>query len=179
MSRLADGTATTPAAIAPPRPNLGPEPWSDPPGWGPALVPAAISLGFALILARWLLRRRRAAKADAVRGPSPAEAVVEVDPSPRRLLIASSESVRTALIAAFGPTWGSKTTEEVAADLAVVERLGSERAKALVGFLRLADRAKFAGDESLAAEGAMSWAAGFVEALTAEAAALASKKAGG
>ena len=74
--------------------------------------------------------------------------------APRRSDSASFETpmafwaarVREALIARFGPAWGAKTTEEIAAEPGLAAALGPERAAQLVRFLHAADRAKFAGD---------------------------------
>ena len=165
--------------IVPPRPNPGPEPWSEPPGRIGVLAPWLAAVALLVVLAWWRLARRRRARAGA-----PAEAAGEVAAeavrSPRLRLIAASESVRLALIAAQGAGWGSKTTEEIAADPELAARLGADRASGLVGFLRLADRAKFAGEEPAEGEtdAALAWAASFAEGLAAEAAGATSSRNG-
>jgi len=150
--------------IIPPRPNLGPEPWVDRPiGPGPlGLGLAALGLALILALARWRFRREARPVVEVT-----GDATAEVDRSPRRRVIAASEAVRVALIAAFGPAWGSKTTEEIAADPELGGRLDPGRAEELAAFLRLADRAKFAGDEAAGADEALAWASAFVAGLAA------------
>lgn len=161
--RLQEPGASRAEEIVPPRPNLGPEPWDDRAAWPGWVGPASLGLVATLVVVRWRLRERRRRPATA--GPGPASGTPDADASPRRRLIAASEAVRGALIAAFGPAWGSKTTEEIAAEPGLADRLGPERADGLVAFLRLADRAKFAGDESPPDEEAASWAARFVAGL--------------
>ena len=136
-------------AIVLPRPNLGPEPWSDPPiAWTPIglIAGAVMAVLLAAIMGRkWFLDiqlRRGIATPDGLQMDD------ETDDSPDRRLIASSRVVRGALIAEFGPTWGSRTTEEVARDPALATRLGPDAALALVAYLQRVDRAKFAGDDS-------------------------------
>ncbi len=155
--------------LIPPRPNLGPEPWADPPGGPRRLPPWAWFLAPALLLAAWRwrrLRRRRIRPA----GDGLAAPPADPDPSPRLRMIAASDSVRVALIGAFGPSWKSKTTEEIAAEPAVGDRLGPDRAARLGEFLAEADRAKFAGQEPGGVEGWEAWAASFAEGLAAGAA---------
>ena len=155
-SPLAPAGSPDAGALVLPRPNLGPVPWSEPaPPWTPIGLAGAGMLaaaGAALVLRRWLrtrhLRRNLAEHDPALDGP-------EAD-APDRRLIASSRAVRAALIAAFGPTWGSRTTEEVARDPDLAARLGPAAAGALVDYLRRVDHAKFAGDE---AEDADHWIA--------------------
>jgi len=152
--------------IVPPRPNLGPEPWvvrSDWPG-GPGPWLGAIGLALILAIVRWRKRRLMGRPI----GESPGDPPAEAEPSPRRRLIGASEAVRGALIEAFGPGWGSKTTEEIAADPGLSERLDPDRAEGLLAFLRLADRAKFAGDEPAGADEALAWADAFVAGLGAD-----------
>lgn len=45
---------------------------------------------------------------------------------------------------AFGAAWLAKTTEEIANDPVLVDRIGPEPAAQLIAFLAEADRAKFA-----------------------------------
>src|SRR5262249_52879285 len=78
-----------------------------------------------------------------------------------------SAQIRDALIVRFGPAWGAKTTEEIAAEPALAAALGPEGAEQLVRFLHEADRARFAGTEAAAAHGP-EWAA-WVAAFVAEA----------
>jgi hypothetical protein len=75
-----------------------------------------------------------------------------------------SALVRQALVARFGPSWGAKTTEEIAAEPGLADRLGPERAEGLVRFLREADRAKFAGETAATFQGPEwnDWVSAFV-----------------
>ncbi len=138
-----------PAKLVLPRPNLGPEPWSEP---RPSLGPIELILGSTLaILASAILirtwRRWRARRLAATRPADPSGSSLEAEPTPSRRLIASSQAVRAALIAEFGAAWGSRTTEEIADDPTLADRLGPEQARAVVAYLRRVDRAKFAGEE--------------------------------
>lgn len=58
-------------------------------------------------------------------------------------MAAWSTAIRAALGARFGGHWQARTTEEIAADPTLGERLGPEPAAELVRFLALADLAKF------------------------------------
>ena len=151
MSRIDDPTPPpTPveAKVVLPRPNLGPEPWAEPePAFGPfGWVSGSILLILALTLTirrwRWGLRRR--STIDPADSTTPN---LEAESSPSRRLIASSRGVRAALIAEFGPGWGSRTTEEIANDPSLADRLGTELAGKVVAYLLRVDRAKFAGEE--------------------------------
>ena len=121
-----------------PRPNLGPEPWAEPPtGW---ITVELVGLGILAVgLAGLAIRRRgrRQPRADSPPTPNPTAAG---DPTPNRRLIASAAPVRAALIAEFGAAWGSRTTEEIAADPALGARLGPEAARQFVGYLEEVDR---------------------------------------
>ena len=153
-----------PARIVLPRPNLGPEPWSETRRtWRataglPGLVVAAVVL--ALILRRWL--GKRAARRRAASPLDRLDREVAAEPSPARRLIASSGAVRAALIAEFGPTWGSRTTEEVTTDPALSARLGDEVARSVVAYLRQVDRAKFAGEDPADADATIAAARSFL-----------------
>ena len=48
-------------------------------------------------------------------------------------------------MASFGLAWAAKTTEEVAAEPILTDRLDPESLEGLLALLRSADRAKFAG----------------------------------
>ena len=148
--------------IVPPRPNLGPEPWVDPPGWARRSGPWLATSGLLIALAWWRLERRRRLRALRPMLDGSEEVPPPPDRTPRRRMIDASGAVRLALIEAFGPGFGSKTTEEIAADPGLQGRADIEE---LVAFLRLADRAKFAGDESIEAEHAIAWADGFIGGL--------------
>ena len=131
-----------------PRPNLGPEPWSSP----SATTPAELVVGGVLVLLLAFLavrkwRRRRAAAREELDQIDRSVSIYGSSLTPSHRLIASSSRVRAGLIAEFGPTWGARTTEEIARDPILAERLGPEIADAIVVYLDRVDRAKFAGEE--------------------------------
>jgi hypothetical protein len=129
------------AVLVPPRPNLGPEP-----------LPRSLSIT-ALVLAGLLVaavaatvlarlvrfRRQRRDRRDT----APFEAPAGPFDSRGEQMAAWSLAIRAALAARFGGHWHARTTEEIAADPIVAERLGPELATALVRFLAVADLAKF------------------------------------
>lgn len=133
------------APVTPPRPNLGPEPWSEagrPVSWM-ALAGAGLAIVVAFVFwAAW--RRRRRAKLRPPPAPHP-DAIAD---SPAERLIAQARSVRSAIEARLGPEWAARTTEEVAGSAAVRDWLGAARAEELRQFLSAADRAKFASFEA-------------------------------
>ena len=99
-------------ALVPPRPNLGPEPWSEPQPIAPCISASARDRRFALWLARLVRLRREPARAGRARCRSPLR---------RRLhaagrLVALSHSIREALADPFGTAWRAKTDEELAAE---------------------------------------------------------------
>lgn len=140
--------ASTIAPVRPadlPSPNLGPVPINDPPEWpGPAREAGLAILVVAAIVMAWFGRawRRRAARKPAV-GDVAGPLSFASDPTDAGRLIASSREVRDALVAAFGPSMGSKTTEEIADDPSVVARLPADLAARIVSYLAEVDRAKF------------------------------------
>lgn len=147
-------------SLVPPRPNLGPEPWPEPPGWSGRAVGAMLGLMGLLLLLAWRWQRRRVRRHSA--RPSSVEAIPEetVD-DPRRRLIASAEVARGALIAAFGPAWRSKTTEEIADDTGPSARFEPAEVERLVALLRLADRVKFASADPGPPDDWEAWSARF------------------
>ena len=156
---------TAAESLVPPRPNLGPEPWPEPSGWPGTRGWAGLVVALIVAAVAWrAVRRRTAGAAVAVEaGPPPDDR----DQSPGRRLIAASEVVRTALIEAFGPAWGSRTTEEVADDPTLAGRLDPAEVDRLVGLLREADRVKFGSAEPDAADDWEVWASGLASALAA------------
>ncbi len=118
--------ASGPATLVLPRPNLGPEPWSEPrPGWGPA----ELAIGLALVAGLLGLATRRARRRRADRRPASdlgGAGLDPPDPTPSRRLIASAGPVRAALVAEFGVAWAARTTEEIALDPTLADRLGPE-----------------------------------------------------
>ena len=145
-----DDTAASPPVpqIVLPRPNLGPEPWSSPTTSTPAeLIVGGLLITMLVWLAVRKWRRGRAAarlELDQIDGST---ALNHADSTPSHRLIASSPRVRAALITEFGPTWGARTTEEIARDPILTDRLGPAIAADLVAYLDRVDRAKFAGEE--------------------------------
>lgn len=138
-----------------PRPNLGPEPWPSAPLW----PWAATVLGSVFVLAViMLLRRRRRARATAAAASSPvgSNGVAPIVAEPADL-------VRSALVRAFGTTWRSRTTEEVAASSELEERFGGAVAGRVVDYLRAVDRSKFSADPAGPSEELGWWAARFAE----------------
>jgi hypothetical protein len=126
--------------LVPPRPNLGPEPWSEPRADRLPLEEAALAMG-ALLLAVWIIRRRLAAR----RRPGVAPARVDLaaaDPATQLVMMAGR--ARETLAERFGPALLARTTEEIAADSQLREALGDPRFDSLVRLLATADRRKFA-----------------------------------
>jgi hypothetical protein len=130
--------------LVPPRPNLGPEPWSD-------LQPIALFfwVGGALpaLLVIWLVwRRLRSARIKQAgldlsnQGP--------LDTSPRGRLVALSNSMRDVMANQFGTAWRAKTTEELSAEPRLEQALGDDQLKELTRFLDQVDRLKFAPERS-------------------------------
>lgn len=148
-----------PAALVPPHPNLGPEPFPEPGSVGvwPWLTGLALAAGlFAGLLGS---RRRRRATARARGGLSD----TRLPGSPAGGVVALAEAARAALVARFGEPWRTKTTEEIAADPAPAGAFGVETAATLIALLGEADRLKFSGGGSpgagLQGEGGEDWAA--------------------
>ncbi len=130
-----------PRGLVPPRPNLGPEPWTEPEvtPW----LPLALGLAaLAVLLLAWL--RRRGARR--VRGAVPATDGPAADPTPRDRLVGLSETIRDALTAQFGHSCRAKTTEELSADERLAQLLGPDGFRELIQFLDRIDRLKFAPD---------------------------------
>jgi hypothetical protein len=147
----------TPASLVPPYPNLGPEPltqhWYEggrPVGVGLIL---AVVAAFVLMLRAWRKQGRQAAPDGARAGGSEADGTVA---AVRDRFIARSTAVRTALVERFGNPWRAKTTEEVAVALGGDGSVDGDLVERLVGFLHLADLAKFGGAQFDGAAGALS-----------------------
>lgn len=147
----------------PPRPNLGPEPWPESPRWPVGVASGGVLVAMGVMGALWWRRRKRAG---ALATSSQMKAG-EAEESPVQRLVGSSELVRAALIGAFGPSWGSRTTEEIAHEPALLARVEPAEVERLVSLLRAADRVKFAGREPDPAEDWGPWAASFVASLAA------------
>lgn len=129
-----------PRMLVPPRPNPGPEPWSEVRSsqWS---VLAALLLAMWLVVGWTILRRRR--QHHGVRNAASGR-VVSVDDSPSAKLLILAEEVRGTLITRFGPTMRARTTEEIAADPQVKEILGEQRLDPLIRLFEEADHWKFA-----------------------------------
>lgn len=123
--------------LAPPRPNLGPEPMSA--DGSPALATAALLLGGFLVLVAMAILWRRRRLADRTTEPPGAF----LDDSPEARLLALRERARTILARRFGPALRARTTEEVAADVQLAEVLGGDDLVRLINLLRAGDRALF------------------------------------
>ena len=129
-------------APLPPRPNLGPEPWSRP-NPSPAVV-AGLGSTFlifafaALLFGRY--RRRKRMKSPSI--PVNNESASSLENAPE--IVAWFDRVRALLVARFGPTWNAKTTEELLAAPELLALLDPDRLERLSLSLLSADRAKFA-----------------------------------
>ena len=127
--------------LVPPRPNLGPEPWSEVKmSWR---FPVAIgSVAAPLLLAAfWWLMRRRVSR----RGRTRLEfSSTTSDDSPSSKLLNMAGQVRESLAARFGPSIRARTTEEIAADEQLRDALGESQFGPLLQLLATADRWKFA-----------------------------------
>jgi hypothetical protein len=129
--------------LVPPRPNLGPEPWTEPQGLARSPFSIAAGLGtlVVVLLVTWLLRRRRLRHAR----QAPRTSTLEPsDDSPHGRIVRLAADVRQVLSAQLGPTMRARTTEELAADPLVQERLGAEQFELLIQLLSRADLWKFA-----------------------------------
>jgi hypothetical protein len=127
--------------LVPPRPNLGPEPLSDPAIFSP-LALMVILAGLAIAAALFWNRRnrkRRSSTPDQNNGAADSEE----PPSVRDRLIALSPTIRSALTGRFGPSCLAKTTEELASDDRIGEILGQADFERLIGILNAIDRLKF------------------------------------
>ena len=125
--------------LVPPRPNLGPEPWSEErlsiwPLLGVGLVLAALLAG-----AIWLIRRRRKRRL----AVSPPQPVTSLD-TPDAQLLSLAVQARETLATRFGPSLRARTTEEISNDAVVKEALGDDHFASLIRLLSTADHWKFA-----------------------------------
>ncbi len=127
--------------LIPPRPNLGPETWSEEPSsvlpfWSAGIALLVLLAGAVGI---FFYRRRRSGRRTAK--PSPAEALPVI---PAAQLLNLAGQIREDLAARFGPSLRARTTQEIAADLEVREVLGVEHLEPMIRLLYLADYCKFA-----------------------------------
>ncbi len=133
---------TAPRGLVPPRPNLGPEPWSEPQSMRAVYVALALALlvilSSATLYGVWRLRRGGRAKGEK-RPPFD-----RPDATPRQRLIGLWGSLRKALADRLGASYRARTTEELAADEKLRELLGEELFNQLIHFLDQLDQLKFA-----------------------------------
>jgi hypothetical protein len=130
--------------VIPPRPNLGPEPWSEqrPEPFPLAEVTfATAALLLVMVLAAAWRRRRRTTRLRTA-SASPLALPSGGDPSARLVILAGQ--ARETLAARFGPSLRARTTEEIAADPRLRESLGDSHFVPIVRLLATADRWKFA-----------------------------------
>lgn len=131
----------TSEGLAPPRPNLGPEPM-DADG-SPALMIALLLGGFIILAALLALRRRWTVHQMAETAKWTAEGSAEAR------LLALRERARALLAARLGPALRARTTEELADDAHLAEALGPEKLTQLIALLRAGDRLLFDGDSPM------------------------------
>ncbi len=126
--------------LVPPRPNLGPEPWSEEslPPW--PLLTVGLVLAAALLASLiWMLRRRRRRG----RAVAPPQSVTALD-TPDAQLLSLAVQARETLATRFGPALRARTTEEISSDAVVKEALGEDHFASLIRLPATADRWKFA-----------------------------------
>lgn len=127
-------------SLAPPRPNLGPEPLE--PGAILIQLASVLLIGAFILAALFALWRWRSRH----RITSPTKPMI--DDSPEARLIALRERARTILAARFGPTVRARTTEELADDARMAEALGNDNLVQLANLLHAGDRALFDRDSA-------------------------------
>ncbi len=128
-----------PKILVPPRPNLGPEPWSvERPSQWPLVV---LGLVTALLLACliWIIRRRRRSRPTV----TPTQPVPSPD-TPDAQLLSLAVQAKESLASRVGPSLRARTTEEISSDAVVKETLGDEHFATLIRLLATADHWKFA-----------------------------------
>jgi hypothetical protein len=131
-------------ALVPPRPNLGPEPWSEPNPLATYFVLGAIVAGLFVVWFGW----RRLGRLRAARAVADLSSQNPRDTSPRGRLVALSHSLRTVLAGQFGQAWRAKTNEELSAEPRLAELLGHDQLQELIQILNDIDLLKFAPNRS-------------------------------
>ena len=131
--------------LVPPRPNLGPEPWSDP---DPDRA-LPLGRGGPGISALHLARAEKVRRVRRRRGPG---ATSRTSASETQRLGADWSRIpirsETAWPINSGTAWRAKTTEELAAEPRLAEALGFDQLQELIRFLDQVDRLKFAPERS-------------------------------
>ena len=127
--------------LVPPRPNLGPEPWSDAQSLAVAFILATALGGLLIAWVFWIWRKKTKA-----RTRSDHKTLSPHDATPQGRLVACSSSIRETLADRFGTAWRAKTTQELATEDTLVEVLGEEQLDELIRFLDFVDHLKFAAD---------------------------------
>ncbi|HKI17023.1 MAG TPA: hypothetical protein VKA15_04055 [Isosphaeraceae bacterium] len=126
--------------LVPPRPNLGPEPWSETQSMRAVYVALALGVILASAALYGVWRHRRIARGKAKKRP----AAERQGATASERLIGLSGSLRAALTDRFGTSYRARTTEELSADLELGQLLGGESFEQLIQFLDQIDRIKFA-----------------------------------
>ena len=134
----------TARAIVPPRPNLGPEPWSEPNPFSLYFVLGATLAALFVLWFGW----RRLGRFRAERPVSNLSSQNPRDTSPHGRLVALSQTLRNALASQFGPEWRAKTNEELSAEPRLAELLGHDQLQELIHILNDIDLLKFAPNRS-------------------------------
>jgi hypothetical protein len=130
--------------LVPPRPNLGPEPWSEAQPLAGFFVVAGT---LACLLLVWLVwRRGRRGRVGRLARDLISQRPRDV--TPRGRLVGLSDSIRDVLANQFGTSWRAKTTEELSAEVRLEDVLGREHLEELIRFLDQVDHLKFAPERS-------------------------------
>jgi hypothetical protein len=129
--------------LVPPRPNLGPESWSEARPVAVAVIVAAFLGGLLIAWLLWRWRRKRRSWIRREKKPQRPH-----DATPQGRLVACSHSIRETLADQFGTAWRAKTTQELAAEVRLLEVLGQVQLDDLIRFLDLVDHLKFAPERS-------------------------------
>ncbi|GAC1470909.1 MAG: hypothetical protein NVSMB9_16500 [Isosphaeraceae bacterium] len=139
----------TSSSLAPPHPNLGPEPmdsgvpswyWT---GWFTFLIVLASVLAW---------RRRRRTRESSGLAVVSSKIPLAPDPPPvlDGTLLERAETIRSALATAFGPGWRAKTSEEISQAPELSATFGLVTSERIAWLLRRADHQKFsASDQEL------------------------------
>jgi hypothetical protein len=129
--------------LVPPRPNLGPESWSDA---RPTAVAVIVAAALGGLLVAWLFWRWRRKKRPRIGRDNKTQS--PHDATPQGQLVAYSLSIRETLADQFGIAWRAKTTQELATEARLLEVLGREQLDELIRFLELVDHLKFAPERA-------------------------------